>query len=90
MMLPVSAYTGAICSACANMCSESARLYGSGWKMLPFQNADQEIAPVRSRGACSAPQARIHMLSSESPRSPGTSRPRPSTSGHVKTSASAV
>src|SRR5687767_2930017 len=53
--------------------------------MLAFQNSLQLIPPVRRRGICSAPQARIHMLSRESPRSPGTSRPRPSTSGHVRT-----
>ena len=47
------------------------------------------MRPVSRRGTCSAPQPRIHMLRSESPRSPGTSRPRPSTSGQVITTDSA-
>src|SRR5687768_499225 len=51
--------------------------------MLAFQKSTGAICPVSSRGRFSAPQPMIHMLSSESPRSPGTSRAMPAASGHV-------
>src|SRR5690606_3776493 len=51
--------------------------------MLPCQKAFQPAGPVSNCGRWSAPQARIHMLRSESPRSPGTSLAMPAAIGHV-------
>src|SRR5262245_8779630 len=53
--------------------------------MFAFQNASNDIAPDAMATNASASHAMIHMLSSESPRSAGMSRPRPSAIGHVMT-----
>ena len=45
----------------------------------------REVAAAGCASSCSQSHARIHMLSSESPRSHATSRPSPRTSGQVAT-----
>ncbi len=69
-------------------CSEKVRLSGVGWKMFAFQRSANDIWPPSIARTPSATHAMIHMLSSESPRSAGTSRPRPAAIGHVITTVS--
>src|SRR5262245_41421859 len=53
--------------------------------MFASQKSWTDICPVATRGRCSASQPRIQRLSSASPRSPGTSRAIPGSSGQVMT-----
>ena len=53
--------------------------------MLPFQNCANVIVPDAMATNASASQAMIHMFSSASPRSAGTSCASPRAIGHVIT-----
>ncbi len=89
-MLPVARKIGAPCRACGTRCSEKVSAALDGWKMLAFHRSANDMVPCSMAMAPSVTQAMIHMLSSESPRSAGTSRARPRAIGQVITTVRAA